>query len=169
MVIFLNYMAGYYVIFWVMKRDANQEMMQRLNDDNYSSNETITIKFPFALPYYQDWNSFERVNGSFQYKGEYYKFVKQKLQRDTLYIVCIKDPDVKRISGLITDFVKQTNDQNATSKTIKIVGNFSKDYQVTRNAIFLEKAEGPLLKHKNRKKFFELFTCLTVPTPPPKG
>ncbi len=152
-----------------MKRKADDAMTYRLNTDNYNSRETITFKFPFALPYYQDWNSFERVNGSFQYKGEYYKFVKQKLERDTLYIVCIRDPDVNRISGLVKDFVKQTNDLTANSKTIKIMGNFSKDYHVTRNTIFLDKPEESLLNHRNRKKFFELFTYLTVPTPPPKG
>ena len=34
---------------------------------------------------------YERVNGEFEHNGEFFKLVKQKLENDTLNIVCIKD------------------------------------------------------------------------------
>lgn len=169
MLIFLNFIAGYSVIFWVLRKQADDQMAQRLNADEYSDNETITFKFPFTLPYYNDWKTYERIEGEFQFHGEFYKLVKQKLQRDTLYIVCIKDYNLKRISGMANDFVKQANDLTANSKTIKLIGSFSKDYQPTVDKYFLSHPGKDMLKHKCKHIFPELITFIPVLTPPPKG
>ena len=169
MLIFLNYLLGYYVIFWVLKRQADSQMIQKLNTENYSDNETVTFKFPFTLPYYKDWNSYERIDGSFQYNGDFFKLVKQKLNHDTLYIVCIKDYNVKRISGLVTDFIKLANDLTANSKTIKLVGNFSKDYQPQKISYALVTPADENIRHHCLADFAEIKMYIAIPSPPPKA
>ena len=169
LLVFLNYLAGYYVIFWVLRNQADTRMTERLDADDYSDNETITFKFPFTLPYYNDSKDYERMEGEFQFHGEYYKLVKQKLERDTLYIVCIKDYNQKRITGMANDFVKQTNDMTANAGTMKIIGSFSKDYQPNYGGHFLRHPLEQVLKHIARHNFSELFAFLPVAIPPPKG
>lgn len=91
-------------------------MVHRLDNKQYSDHETVTLKVPMAIPYHTDANQFERVDGEIEYKGEYYRLVKQKLEKDTLYIVCIKDQDSKRINQALADYVKTFTDKPSNAK-----------------------------------------------------
>ena len=165
----LNYIAGYYVIFWVLKRHADTELIQRLNTGKYSENQTVTFKFPFSLPYNNDWSTFERVDGSFQLQGEFFKLVKQKLERDTLYIVCIPDYSQKTISMMMADFVKLSNGMNTDSKIIKSVTSLSKDYQLSKLNWNLNDLDDLLIKYSKYQPFILLNTHIDIPHPPPKA
>lgn len=108
---------------------AKTELMLRLDSKDYSHDETITLKIPFALPYWIDSKTYERVDGEFQYKDEFYRLVEQKLEKDTLYIVCIKDLNEKKLFGAMSDYVKLTNELPASSQhTLKLIGSLMKDY-----------------------------------------
>jgi hypothetical protein len=152
-----------------LKKQADGEMTLRLNSDSYSDKETVTFKFPLALPYHKDWNAFERMNGTFENNGEYFNFIKQKIERDTLYLVCIRDYKVKQISGLVTDFVKLSNDIPTNSKTIKLFGNFTQDYEFLQDYYSIRHYENPFIRH-NCFYLTDLFMVdLTIPAPPPKS
>jgi hypothetical protein len=72
---------------------------------------------------------YERVNGEFQYQGEFYKLVEQKLENDTLYVVCLKDTRERKLFEAMTDYVKLTNDLPTSSqKNVKLFGSMIKDY-----------------------------------------
>lgn len=128
LLLLLNVM-GYYGVFLGLQYKNDKDMIQRLDAENYSLSETVTIKIPISIPYAADSKSFERVDGQFEHNGEFYRLVKQKLAQDTLYIVCIKDHENKRIDEAIANFVKTFTDkpvdQNSGSK---IVVSFIKDY-----------------------------------------
>lgn len=167
--VFLNYIAGYYAIFGLLRNQANQQMMGRLNSDNYSERETMTFKFPFTLPYHKDWNSYERVDGSFELRGEYFKLVKQKLDHDTLYIVCIRDYGEKKISSLVADFIRWSNDFSANSKTIKLMGSFAKDYlPCLREYDFYNPVQLDL-KGNCATLCFLPAPYISIPSPPPES
>ncbi len=105
------------------------DLTQRLDNDDYSDEETVTIKVPMALPYHIDSETYERVDGEIEHDKEFYRLVKQKLEKDTLYIVCIKDHDSKRIKQALSDYVKTFTDKPADSKqTTKSFAGFIKDF-----------------------------------------
>ncbi len=132
LLLFLFNVVGYYLFFLGLRYQANVEMNQRLETADYRADETITFKIPITVPYYADHRDYERVNGSFERRGEFFKLVKQKLERDTLYMVCIKDRQEKKIFNAMTDFVKLSNDLPASSQhTLKLLGGFIKDYVPT--------------------------------------
>lgn len=82
-----------------------------------------------ALPYHIDSEEYERVDGEIEHNGEFYQLVKQKLEKDTLYIVCIKDHDSKRIKQALTDYVKTFTDKPVNTKhNGKIFTGFIKDF-----------------------------------------
>lgn len=110
-----------------LSHHANKELRQQLDAGVYGTNQTFTIKLPLTLPYQVD-RSYERVDGEFEYKGEFYKLVKQQLKNDTLYIVCLKDNHEKQLVGEMIDFIKLANDLPSTSKTVKLFGSIFKDY-----------------------------------------
>lgn len=128
--LFLFYTGGYYLVFVALKHQSNKKLVQLFDSGDYAEEETLTIKIPITLPYPVYANGFERVNGEFEYKGEFFKLIKHKLDGDTLHIVCFKDVKAKSISTALADFAKLSNDIPLSSKSpISIIGKMIKDYE----------------------------------------
>ena len=120
---------GYYGVFLGLQYKNDKDMIQRMDAEEYSDSETVTIKIPISIPYAMDSKGFERVDGKFEYNGDFYRLVKQKLLQDTLYVVCLKDHENKRIDEAMTSLVKTFTDKPADQHSnSKIVINFIKDY-----------------------------------------
>ncbi|MGC3943919.1 MAG: hypothetical protein QM762_05175 [Chryseolinea sp.] len=122
---------GFYGILVGIQYHSGRALESRLDRNQYDPSETVTLKFPMALPYQTDQISYERVDGKVEYNGEYYRLVKQKLAKDTLYIVCIKDHDGKLIAEALSDYVKTYTDKPADAKHTLKAFNFIKDYLPT--------------------------------------
>jgi hypothetical protein len=103
-------------------------MTQRLDHDRYTADETTIIKIPYNLPYQAEGNNFMRMTGEFEHGGEFYKLVKQKVENDTLYVVCIKDKKEKTIFNFMADMVKISTDLPASSQSMKLLTSLIKDY-----------------------------------------
>ncbi len=104
-------------------------MMAKFDADEYSNSETITIKVPITIPYATDSREYERVNGQFEYQGEFYRLVKQRLLRDTLLIVCVKDLQSKNIHQALASYVNTFTDKPLDSHSnAKAFSLLSKDY-----------------------------------------
>ncbi len=69
-----------------------------------------------SIPYYNDADSYRRVDGQIEYDGEFFRLVKEKLVNDTLYIVCIKDHESKKIKQALADYVKTFTDKPVDTK-----------------------------------------------------
>jgi hypothetical protein len=120
---------GYYGVFVGLKYKNDKDMILRLDAENYSESEEITVKVPISIPYAADSKSFQRVNGKFEHKGELYRLVKQKLSHDTLYVVCVRDHQNKLIDEAMTSFVKTFTDKPTDNHSnSKIIISFIKDY-----------------------------------------
>ena len=109
LLIFLFNTGGYYLAFWAIKQHAKENLLERLNASQYSKEESVVFTIPFSLPYPVSDGSYERVHGDFEYAGEYYKLVKQKLVNDTLFIVCVKDKETKHIEETLSDYARSAN------------------------------------------------------------
>jgi len=120
---------GYYGVFMGLHYKNSQDLMHRFDANDYGEQETVTIKVPLALPYASDDGQFERVDGELEHNGEFYRLVKQRLHQDTLYIVCYKDNQSKRIKQALADYVKTFTDKPVDAKSSgKVIQNFIKDY-----------------------------------------
>ena len=120
---------GFYGVFVGLQYKTGLDLVQRLDKQDYQQEETVTIKVPMALPYHIDTEVYERVDGEIEHNGEFYRLVKQKLEKDTLYIVCIKDQDSKRIKQALADYVKTFTDKPVDAKQSgKLFTGFIKDF-----------------------------------------
>ena len=125
-VLLMNTM-GYYAIFLGLQYKNSVAITERLDADQYDEAQAITIEIPITVPYMTDDADFKRVDGIFEYKGEFYRLVKQKYAKETLTVICIKDVENKRINEAMSDYVMSftdTGDDQGTSLTI----TFIKDY-----------------------------------------
>lgn len=128
--LFLLNVLGYYGLFFGLQYRNSQKMNSQLDADNYMEEEAITIKVPITIPYATDSKDFERVSGEFEYNGEYYRLVKQRLTRDTLHIVCVKDHQGKRIHQALASYVETFTDKPVDSQhsSSKSTTDLIKDY-----------------------------------------
>ena len=161
---------GFYAVLVGLRYKVKQDLVQRLDEDQYRQEETITMKVPLSVPYYMDDQGYERVNGEIEHQGEFYRLVKQKLVRDTLYVVCIKDKKSKQINKALTDYVETFTDKPVDSKHRgKPLVSFLKDYIPSYFSISRE-SEGwnkSVLNDFGSAFFYN--RTIAVSSPPPKG
>jgi hypothetical protein len=170
LIIFLFNVGGYYLAFWALEYKTDKALSVRIDQDLYDAAETITIKVPIALPYPIQEHDYERVDGTFEFQGEYYKLVKQKLEKDTLYVVCLKNHEQKEMVETITTYVKLTNDLPGNAKkALSFFGKFLKDYDSVSRAEVI-----PATSWHHEISFKELNTYLQstsqeIHSPPPES
>lgn len=160
-------MVGYYGLFLGLRYKNDRDMSQKLDSENYSDVETITIKVPLNLPYGSNSKTFERIDGKFERNGQFYRMAKQSLSGDTLYIVCILDNKEKKISNFMADMTKLSNDLPFSSANKKLLNSLIKDY--------VSSLEMEISSHQGwssdqafvefRFDLFEIFSSTSYPPP----
>jgi len=122
--------VGYYGLFWGLTYQHEQEMIQQLDAGAYTPAQTILVKIPIAIPYMADESRFERVDGTFERNGEFYRMVEQRYSRDTLFVVCVKDQQRKSIEETLATFVKTFTGKpvNTHNGGLKVLPTLVKDY-----------------------------------------
>lgn len=161
---------GFYGLLQGLRYKSTLDLVHRLDDHQYSAEETITLTVPIAIPYQLDREEFERVDGEIEYNGEFYRLVKQKFKTDTLYIVCIKDQAGKNFNQALADYVKTFRDDPMHGKnSSKSLPTFIKDFLPTSLKI-THSSEGwnYTLPADSFNQFFYSRT-LSVVTPPPQA
>lgn len=163
----LNVM-GYYGLFMGLKYKHAVQAIERINADDFDESEALTIRIPLSIPYAPD-TDFERVDGAFEHEGQYYRMVKQKLEKDTLHIVCILDTKAGHIQTALQEYVKTFADQSADRSGAKTIPTFIKDY-CPSSFTFLGVAGGwvEVLKYSSGDAAL-LNPIISISSPPPKG
>jgi hypothetical protein len=132
LVIFLFNVAGYHVVFWALRSQAKSDLLYRLDADAYSSEEVIVLTVPISLPYSIHDAEYERANGELEYNGEYYQLVKQKVENDTLFMVCVKDHQQKRLDRTMNEYSNLANNLPTSAKNaLDLMGKLFKDFTST--------------------------------------
>jgi hypothetical protein len=125
-VLLMNTM-GYYAIFLGLQYKNSVSMAERFDAGNYDESQTVTIEIPITVPYMPADVDFKRVDGIFEYKGEFYRLIKQKYEKETLLVVCVKDTENKRINDAMSDYVMSFTD-SGDDQGSKLIVTFIKDY-----------------------------------------
>ena len=115
-VLFLFNVGGYYLLLLGLRHQSNLELRAKLDAEQYSREDLIELKLPVTLPYPLQQQGFQRVDGKFEYNGQFFKLVKQKMENDTLYIVCIRNEEEKGLVNAFRDYAKLVVDIPSTSK-----------------------------------------------------
>jgi hypothetical protein len=135
LLVFLFNVGGYYFVFYGIAQHSKKKLVHRFDNETYSAEETITLAISITMPYPIFTDDYQRVNGEFEHNGEHYKLIKQKLDGDSLYIVCYKDRTTKRILDAFSDFAKFSNDLPLSSEnSLAFMGKVIKDYEPVQKA-----------------------------------
>lgn len=132
LLVFLFNVGGYYFVFWGLSISADNQLANKLDQQLYTDQETYLFKLPLSLPYgINQEGGYQRVQGSFEHEGQFYQLVKQKLENDTLYVVCIKDHEKKKVVDAFSNYTKLTNDLPTSSQKdgLNLLSKLSKEYE----------------------------------------
>ena len=102
--------GGYRLYFDQLESIATNQLIDRLDKNNYADNELIEIRVPLRLPYNINWTNFERIDGEIEWNGKNYNYVKRKFQNDTLIVLCIPSLEKTKINQAQNQFFSIVND-----------------------------------------------------------
>ena len=118
--IFLFNIGGYRIVFYFLQKNANTELIEAIDKEEYNPQELITIKVPLSLPYQNNWKNFERVDGEIKVNGKVYHYVQRKLVDGEMILQCLPDENKMHLENAKDDFFRLANDlvtNNSTKKT----------------------------------------------------
>ena len=136
LIIHIFNMGGYRFVFDKLEKDASVQLIDKLDNDEYSDDQLIEMKVPLPMPYQTNWASFERYNGEIQIEGVHYNYVKRKVWNDTLILLCIPNHDKMQLNSAKEQFFSLVNDLDQKGKDMpapkaNIVKSITTDYQAT--------------------------------------
>jgi len=130
LLVFLFNIGGYYVVFYALRYQANLATHNRLETGRYSEEDISTIKIPMSIPYPVMEGVYHAMTEDFAYDGVFYKGIKQKIENDTLFVVCVRDACEKHIDDVMTNYQKAIHDDTAKSKQSQsLVNKLLKEYE----------------------------------------
>lgn len=107
-------LSGYLLTqFFIQQNDSY--LIARLDRDSYSEKSLVMIKIPLHLPYSSESSPFIRVNGQIELHGTWYNYVKRRVLRDSLVLMCL--PNLER--GKLMNAAAELNRQNEGSLSSK--------------------------------------------------
>lgn len=124
-VILLN-IAGYYLVYegWKWHNSITWSF-----DESVSGSHEMIVEIPLSVPYATQEKDWESAEGQFEYKGDVYRIVKQKVTLDAVFIACVKDNESNRINDQLIDFAKSFSDKTSDGKeSVKSLPGFIKEY-----------------------------------------
>lgn len=127
---------GYYGILLLTKRELARQIVEKIDENASEMNGNLILKIPVPLPYLIDSEEYERAEGEINYEGEVYRFIKRRLYRDTLYIVCVRDARGTAVENLISEYSKTfSNETQEQSPVQKLFGTIVKFYVLRDPAV----------------------------------
>ena len=122
--------VGYYGLLLIVQNQFTTRILQRIETNAGDLGGHMILTIPLQLPYSSPSEEYTATEGEIIYEGEVYRFVKQKIYHDVLYLVCVRDNQTTRIKDQIADYSRLFSGQDAdhANATIKIINSISKDY-----------------------------------------
>lgn len=108
--------AGYSLLFDFFIHQSDQQLLQQLDNNQYTDAELFELKVPLNMPYITNWSSYERVDGEIELNGIYYNYVKRKVYNDTLYLMCLPNKNKTRLSSARNEYAAKAQDAPADQK-----------------------------------------------------
>lgn len=121
--------VGYYGLFVGLEIKRDAEMSHKFDSEPVDESQLTTIIIPITIPYATDSRGYERVDGKFEYNGEFYRMFKRRITGDAIYLICMKDQQTKQMNKALVDYLKTYSDKTSDSKPhTTIFKSFIKEY-----------------------------------------
>jgi hypothetical protein len=121
--------VGYYGLYPLLRVHSAHVLNQRIDAGSYTSDETVTLRLPLSLPYLLAGQGDDhRLQGSLRYQGTLYTLVSQRIEADTLYVVCLPNHEAHRVASVLARFNNPAHTLAAPLKAPKLPSTLTDSY-----------------------------------------
>lgn len=108
--VLMNVMGYYGLLVGLQYRNA-QNLATRIDSGLLENLETRSLKIP--LPGNPGSEQYQRIDGEFEQNGQVFRYVKQRLYKDTFHIVFIKDETGTLIKHAMADYARTFSENSS--------------------------------------------------------
>jgi len=162
--------CGHTLLYQYFAYRSDQIFNDRISRNMYNVHDLVEIKIPTKTQVTTGWTTYQKINGQIQFKNICYNYVKLKLTRDTLYLVCIPNYEKTRLFNQNIINAKDIDDIPVTKKDHVPFGkaaDFGKYNYLPVQFSFLSPVV-ILQASNNLQSPTPIQCCLSVPHQPPK-
>jgi hypothetical protein len=111
--------VGYRLVTSLLQQQADIELQSTVEQNRYNNEDLVEIRVPLNLPYQTDWKEFQSYDGKIQVDGVDYRYVKRKVEKGQLVLLCIPNHSKTHLTTARDRFFMLVNDlqHNGHSKT----------------------------------------------------
>lgn len=144
--------VGYRFVSGYFESKAEETIEASINNSTYDESSLIEIRVTLNTPYYSGTRDFESFNGEIELDGVHYKYVKRKVEKGELVLLCLPNENKTRIRNSRVDFFKLVNDLNESSQsnekhTASSFKTFTTEYREQNNLWTIEPCMPTELRH----------------------
>ena len=110
LLIFSFNIIGYRLLYKYISYSTDIQLESSLDNNYYDNENLVTIKHRVILTYYTNSKTFQRVHGEVNFNGVIYKYVKCRIYKDSLEMLCIPHIAKMKIRNSKEAFFKLVND-----------------------------------------------------------
>ena len=114
--IHLFYIGGSSLVYQYFIHQSDVQLVKQIYENKINSAKLIQLKIPVNMPSIQDWDDYEEVVGQIQLKDAYYNYVRLKMTRDTMYLICLENTTKTRLVKANVISVKEISDVPVSKK-----------------------------------------------------
>lgn len=81
--------GGYIAFYHYLKYRSDVFFNEQTAQNKYNKNDLVEIKIPIEMPNLSDWAAYENVSGTVQFEEASYNYVKMKMTRHAIYLMCV--------------------------------------------------------------------------------
>src|ERR1700744_5809789 len=89
--------CGHLALYQYAVYQSDKLFNDMISKNMYNIHDLVEIKVPQHIGTIQNWRVYERINGQVQFKNTCYNYVKLRLTKDTIYLICIPNYEKTRL------------------------------------------------------------------------
>lgn len=122
---------GYQLVVAYLEQQNDTKLTAKIDKEDYTDADLISIKTALSLPYHNNSQEFERVDGAIEINGIACNYVKRRVYNDTLEVLCLPNTVKQKLQNAKSDFFKIANDlqrPEGSKKQASIIKNVLPEY-----------------------------------------
>ncbi|HEY8930902.1 MAG TPA: hypothetical protein VIM55_16975 [Mucilaginibacter sp.] len=85
--------GGYVAFYQYLQYRSKVFFNEQTSKNQYNIGDLVEVKIPVDMPNICDWTSYEKVSGTVQFAEANYNYVKMKMTRHAVYLMCVPNYD----------------------------------------------------------------------------
>lgn len=166
---------GYRLWLDYRSNQADKVMEAKANLKAYDDQQLVEIRIPLSIPYYSNWDDFERHDGSIELNGVQYNYVKRKVQDGQLILLCLPNHEKQLVKASGDQYFKLINDLGSLTQHGKKSGSekastfkgFQFEYFAVENKWVINIFDALAIAYGSGIKGFMSETYIACPEQPP--